>query len=72
MSRDITLALGSGGPTIIQMGAFPSTSQRGQTLTAYDEDALLAVAAQLNSRPRKTLGWDTSAERLDKILNASI
>lgn len=45
---------------------------KGTDLTAYDEDALLAVAAQLNSRPRKTLGWDTPAERLDKILNASI
>ncbi len=45
---------------------------KGTDLTVYDEDALLAVAAQLNSRPRKTLGWDTPAERLDKILNASI
>ncbi|GAA5022723.1 hypothetical protein GCM10023335_54840 [Streptomyces siamensis] len=27
------------------------------------------VAAELNSRPRKTLGWETPAERLAKILD---
>ena len=32
-------------------------------LRAHDADELAAVAAELNGRPRKTLGWDTPAER---------
>ncbi len=30
--------------------------------------AVAAVAAELNSRPCKTLGWETPAERLAKLL----
>ncbi len=30
--------------------------------------SLDTVAAELNSRPRKTLGWETPAERLAKLL----
>jgi IS30 family transposase len=33
-----------------------------------DPGHLTAVAAELNGRPRKTLGWDTPAERLAKLL----
>jgi IS30 family transposase len=35
------------------------------------QDQLDAVAAELNGRPRKTLGWDTPAEALDKLLVAT-
>ncbi|MEU6476364.1 IS30 family transposase, partial [Streptomyces sp. NPDC047017] len=34
----------------------------------YTRAELDAVAAELNSRPRKTLGWETPAERLAKLL----
>jgi IS30 family transposase len=38
---------------------------RGTDLARHSADDLAAVAATLNSRPRKTLGWRTPAEALD-------
>lgn len=43
---------------------------KGTDLSAHGPDQLAAVAAELNSRPRKTLGWETPAERLHKLLAA--
>ena len=37
-------------------------------LAGHTPEHLAAVAAKLNGRPRKTLGWDTPAERLAKLL----
>ncbi len=36
---------------------------KGSDLRAHGPDELAAVAAELNGRPRKTLGWDTPAAR---------
>ncbi|OXM59022.1 IS30 family transposase, partial [Amycolatopsis vastitatis] len=41
---------------------------KGSNLAIHSPEELAAVAAQLNRRPRKTLGWDTPAERLAKLL----
>ena len=41
---------------------------KGTDLSAHTADHLAQVAARLNSRPRKTLGWKTPAECLAKLL----
>lgn len=43
---------------------------KGTDLAVHGPEHLTAVAAQLNGRPRKTLGWETPAERLHKLLAA--
>ena len=40
-------------------------------LRVYTPDDLMTAAAQLNSRPRKTLDWDTPAQRLDMLINTN-
>jgi IS30 family transposase len=41
---------------------------KGTNLAAHGKERLDEVAAQLNSRPRKTLGWRTPAQALDGYL----
>jgi IS30 family transposase len=44
---------------------------KGTDLSKHSGGDLDAVAAALNSRPRKTLGWRTPAEALDQLLSTS-
>ncbi len=43
---------------------------KGTDLSAHSADNLAAVAAALNARPRKTLGWRTPAEAFDQVLRS--
>jgi IS30 family transposase len=42
---------------------------KGTDLSRWTPEDVEAVAAALNSRPRKTLGWKTPAEALDQLLS---
>jgi len=44
---------------------------KGTALSAHSAEHLDRVAAELNSRPRKTLGWKTPAQALDEVLAAA-
>ena len=41
---------------------------KGTDLSMHSADEIAAVAAALNSRPRKTLDWKTPAKSLDRLL----
>jgi IS30 family transposase len=44
---------------------------KGTDLARHSGEDLTAIAAALNARPRKTLGWRTPAEVLDEFLTAA-
>jgi len=50
------------------MGSFANTSPGRSDLRTLTLDDLTTIAAELNGRPRKTLDWDTPAERLHALL----
>ena len=49
-------------------GLLRQYSPKGTDLSTHSSDEIAAVAAALNSRPRKTLAWKTPAEALDQLL----
>src|SRR4051812_502064 len=57
---------GQRGPNGTATGLLRQYSPRGTALAGGRTAALAAVAATLNSRPRKTLDWRTPAEAFDE------
>ncbi|MFE2972093.1 transposase, partial [Streptomyces sp. NPDC059340] len=43
---------------------------KGTDLSVHTREHLAVVAAELDGRPRKTLGWESPAERLHRLLAA--
>src|SRR3972149_2409375 len=44
---------------------------KGTDLPAHTAERLAIVPADLNTRPRKTLGWETPSRRLDRLLSST-
>ncbi len=42
---------------------------KGTDLSVHSPERLMEVAAELNDRPRKTLGWSTPAEAMQRLLS---
>ena len=45
---------------------------KGSDLSGHTKRKLETVAAELNSRPRQVLAWDTPADRFARLLNEPI
>jgi IS30 family transposase len=52
-------------------GCCASISSKGTDLAVHNAEEIAAVAATLNTRPRKTLAWKTPAEALDRLLRSA-
>ena len=61
-------ALGSGAPTRTPTGLLRQYLSKGADLRQLDQAALDAIAAELNGRPRQTLGFQTPSQVLAEAL----
>jgi IS30 family transposase len=51
-----------------QRGSMRQYFPRGTDLSRFSQDYLNRIARRLNQRPRKTLGFETPADRLQAVL----
>jgi IS30 family transposase len=59
---------GSEAPTRTRMACCGQYLPKGQSMAGLTQDDLDAIAAKLNSRPRRSLDYETPADRLAALL----
>ena len=70
MSKGRTFPTGVGAPILLDGLQVIGRVRPLSVIHRFQALLLIAAAAELNGRPRKTLGWDSPAQRLAMLLSS--